>query len=88
MSCGSPGRPTHGTTSTCEHRLGASDGDQAILVIEARGMPLDLIAAHGTGWQIHVENLAAYLAGRERVDSEARWAELIPPYQDRAANIG
>jgi uncharacterized protein YndB with AHSA1/START domain len=65
-----------------------SDGDQTILIIEARGMPLDLIAAYGTGWQIHAENLAAHLAGHERVDSEARWAELTPPYQDLAANIG
>ena len=38
--------------------------------------------------QIHAENLAAYLAGRERGDTEARWDELVPPYQDLAANIG
>jgi uncharacterized protein YndB with AHSA1/START domain len=65
-----------------------SGGDQAILVIEACGMPLDLIAAYGVGWQIHAENLAAYLAGRERGDTEARWSELTSPYQDLAANIG
>ncbi len=40
------------------------------------------------GIQIHVENLAAYLAGRERGDTEARWNELVPPYQDLAANLG
>lgn len=51
-------------------------------------MPLDKIAFYGAGWQIHAENLAAYLAGRERGDSEARWDELVPPYQDLAANIG
>jgi uncharacterized protein YndB with AHSA1/START domain len=65
-----------------------ADGDQTILVIEVQGMALDLIAAYGAGWQIHAENLAAYLAGRERVDSKARWAELAPPYGDLAANIG
>jgi hypothetical protein len=65
-----------------------ADGDQAIPVIETRGMPPDLIAAYGAGYQIHAENLAAHLAGRERVDSKARWAELTPPYQDLAANIG
>jgi uncharacterized protein YndB with AHSA1/START domain len=65
-----------------------ADGDQTILVIEARGMPLDKIAFYGAGWQIHAENLAAHLAGRERGDTEARWAELIPPYQDLAATIG
>ena len=64
------------------------DGDQTILVIEVRGMPLDKIAFYGTGWQIHAEDLAVYLAGRERSDTEARWAELVPPYQDLAANIG
>jgi len=63
------------------------EGDQTILVIEVQGMPLDKIAFYGAGWQIHAENLAAYLAGRERGDTEVRWAELVPPYQDLAANI-
>ena len=62
-------------------------GDQTLLVIEVRGMPLDKIAFYGAGWQIHAENLAAYLAGREPGDIEARWSELVPPYQDLAAKI-
>ena len=66
----------------------AADGDQTVLVIEVRGVPLDKIAFYGAGWQIHAENLAAYLTGRERGDTEARWDELVPPYQDLAANIG
>jgi uncharacterized protein YndB with AHSA1/START domain len=64
-----------------------ADGDRTILVIEVKGMPLEKIAFFGAGWQIHAENLAAYLAGREPDDVEARWEELIPPYQDLAANI-
>jgi uncharacterized protein YndB with AHSA1/START domain len=64
-----------------------ADGDQTVLVIEAQGMPLDAIAYYGAGWQIHAENLGAYLAGRERGDTEARWGELVPPYQDLAASI-
>jgi uncharacterized protein YndB with AHSA1/START domain len=64
-----------------------ADGGHTILAIEARGMPLDGIAFYGAGWQIHAENLAAYLAGRERGDTAARWDELVPPYQDLAANI-
>ena len=64
-----------------------ADGDQTVLVIEVQGMPLDVIAAYGAGWQIHAENLAAYLAGLERVDSEARWHELVPHYQELAANV-
>jgi uncharacterized protein YndB with AHSA1/START domain len=65
-----------------------ADGDQTILVIEIQGMPLDKIAFYGAGNQIHVENLAAYLAGRERGDIETRWNELVPFYQDLAANLG
>ena len=64
-----------------------ADGNQTILVIEVRGMPLLKIAFYGAGWQIHAENLAAYLAGAERDDSEARWDDLVPPYQDLAANL-
>ena len=64
-----------------------ADGDQTTLVIEVKGMPLDKIAFFGAGWQIHAENLAAYLAGREPNDVEARWEELVPPYQDLAADL-
>jgi uncharacterized protein YndB with AHSA1/START domain len=66
----------------------AADGGQTILVVEERGMPLGLLAAYGAGVQIHVENLAAHIAGRERGDDEARWNELIPAYRDLAAKIG
>jgi uncharacterized protein YndB with AHSA1/START domain len=65
-----------------------ADGDQTVLVIEVQGMPLDTIAAYGAGWQIHAENLATYLAGRERGDTEARWHELVAAYQDLAADVG
>jgi hypothetical protein len=51
-------------------------------------MPLDTIAFYGAGWQIHAEDLAAYLAGRERGDGEARWDELVPAYQELAAKVG
>jgi hypothetical protein len=51
-------------------------------------MPLDLIAAYGAGWQVHAEDLAAYLAGRGRCDSDARMGELLPAYEDLAANVG
>jgi uncharacterized protein YndB with AHSA1/START domain len=64
-----------------------ADGNQTVLVIEVRGMPLDVVAYYGAGWQIHAENLAGYLAGRERGDTQARWAELVPLYQERAGNV-
>ena len=63
-------------------------GDQTILVVEERGMPLDQLAAYGAGIQIHVEDLGAHLAGRGRCDADARWDELQPAYEDLAANIG
>lgn len=51
-------------------------------------MPLDKIAFYGAGWQIHAENLATYLAGREPGDTETRWDELVPANQELAATIG
>lgn len=66
----------------------AADGDQTILVWEERGMPLDLLAAYGAGIQVHVEDLAAYLAGQERCDADARWNELLPAYQHLPTGAG
>lgn len=63
------------------------DGDHTLLVIEDRGVPLDHIAAYGAGDQVHVEDLAAYLAGRERCDARTRWQELQPFYQQLAADL-
>jgi uncharacterized protein YndB with AHSA1/START domain len=63
-------------------------GDQTVLVFEERGMPLELLAAYGAGDQIHVEDLADYLAGRERQEAEARWNELESLYRDLVDNVG
>jgi uncharacterized protein YndB with AHSA1/START domain len=63
------------------------DGEETILVIDVRGMPLDTIAFFGAGWQIHAERLAAYLAGHEYGDAGARWQELVPAYQELAATV-
>jgi hypothetical protein len=65
----------------------AADGEQTTLVWEERGMPLNLIAAYGAGIQVHVEDLGAHLAGRGRVDADARWNELLAAYQDLAENV-
>jgi len=80
----SPGQPDE---QVIEVTLTA-DGDQTILVVEERGMPLDLLAGYGAGIQVHVEDLAAHIAGRERCDSGARWNELEPAYEELAAKIG
>jgi len=65
----------------------ASDGDHTILVVEERDLPLPLLPAYGAGVQIHMENLAAHLAGGE-LAGEARWGELIPAYSALAAELG
>ncbi|TME33430.1 MAG: hypothetical protein E6I62_04165, partial [Chloroflexi bacterium] len=58
-----------------------ADGDQTILVVEERGMPVEQVAAYGAGGQIHVEDLADHIAGRERRDAKGRWEELLPAYR-------
>jgi uncharacterized protein YndB with AHSA1/START domain len=74
-----------------EHAIEATltaDGGHAILILEERGMPVNLLAAYGAGIQVHIEDLAAHIAGRERCDADARWNQLMPAYQDLAANVG
>ena len=66
----------------------AADGDQTLLVLEERGMPLNLLAPFGSGIQVHIEDLAADIAGRERRDAGGRWEELLPAYEALAANLG
>jgi uncharacterized protein YndB with AHSA1/START domain len=64
------------------------DGDRTVLVVEQRGLPLDLLWAYGAGLQIHVEDLAAHIAGRGRVDAGTRFDELKPAYTELAAALG
>jgi uncharacterized protein YndB with AHSA1/START domain len=80
---GQGAEPFDGTIEATLH----GDDNRILLVIEVRGLPLDKIAFYGAGWQIHVENLADHVGGRERRDTEARWDELVPPYQRLAAAI-
>jgi uncharacterized protein YndB with AHSA1/START domain len=63
------------------------DGEQTVLVVEQRGLPLDLLWAYGAGLQVHVEDLAGHIAGRERGDTETRFALLKPAYENLATNI-
>jgi uncharacterized protein YndB with AHSA1/START domain len=66
----------------------AADSGQTLLVWEERGMTVDGVGAYGAGVQIHVEDLAAHLAGRDRCDAEARFNELEPVYDALASKIG
>jgi len=77
-----PGQPidaVHTVTLT-------ADGDQTVIVYENLSVPPDLLWAYGAGEQIHVEDLGAHLAGRERND-ESRWDELEPAYRELAAKV-
>ena len=81
---------TRHARQTDEHAVEATltaDGDHTILVLEERGMPVNLLSAYGAGIQVHIEDLAAHIAGRELVDSEARWEELVPAYEAMAAEL-
>ena len=49
---------------------------------------VDHLAAYGAAIRVHVEDLGARLAGRERCDADARSGELVPAYEDLAASIG
>jgi len=82
---------TKGYDEPDEHVIEAmltADGDQTILILEERGMPLNLLAAYGAGIQIHIEDLADHIAGLERRDAPGRWDELRPAYETLAANLG
>ena len=57
------------------------------LVVEERGLPLSEAAAHGGGWQAHIEDLAAHIAGRAPSDWRARWAEVTPAYAGQQAHL-
>jgi uncharacterized protein YndB with AHSA1/START domain len=66
----------------------AADGGQTTVIWEERGMPVAYLAGYGAGIQVHVEDLGAYLAGRERCDAAARMGELFPAYQALATKPG
>jgi uncharacterized protein YndB with AHSA1/START domain len=66
----------------------ASDDDGTILILEERGMPVNLLAAYGAGIQVHIEDLAAHIAGQGRCDAQARWKQLKPAYEAIASKLG
>lgn len=57
------------------------EGDGTRITWVKRGVPADMVAVYAVGTQIHLENLAAALAGRVPVDPEPFWAELLPQYE-------
>jgi len=79
----SPGQPDQ-TVITADL---VAEGDQTRLIVEEHGLPLGEEADYGAGWQAHVEDLAAYLAGKSPADWQTRWAELTPAYLGRQREI-
>lgn len=69
-----------------EATLANEDGKTRLVIVE-RGLPLEDVAAHGAGWQAHVEDLASHLDGREPSIWRERWTELIPHYRELAAQL-
>jgi uncharacterized protein YndB with AHSA1/START domain len=59
----------------------SADGDRTRLVVHERGLPISDLAAHGAGWQAHIEDLGAEVKGRPAGDWRERWATLTPLYQ-------
>lgn len=78
-----PDEPKEGVTDISL----TADGDHTILVFEHRGVPPSLLYAYGVGEQIHVEDLADYVAGRECSEPEAQWETLEAAYRDLADKV-
>jgi len=73
-----PGQPEQ---TVREAHLSPEGADKTRLAWIERGLPVNLLPAYGTGIQIHVEQLADFLSGRELRDVEVRWNELFPAYE-------
>ncbi len=74
---------TRGDGQQNEHVIEATltpAADHTLLVLEQRGTPINLLPAYGAGIQVHLEDLAAHLAGQARCNAETRWKELEPAY--------
>jgi uncharacterized protein YndB with AHSA1/START domain len=66
----------------------ATEDDGTRLVIEERGLPIDALAYHGAGWQVHVEDLSAHLHGESSGGWRSRWTALTPAYEELLRGLG
>jgi uncharacterized protein YndB with AHSA1/START domain len=78
--------PGHALSTNELEVLPEGEGSSRV-VFTQRGMPLPMIWAYGVGVQLHVENLAAHLAGRGPVDPDPFWEQLRPRYEELAAEL-
>ncbi|MGC2485260.1 MAG: SRPBCC domain-containing protein [Acidimicrobiales bacterium] len=58
------------------------DGVVTTLVLDVKGLPLDLVWAFGVGWQILMEDLGTYLSGQKGMNAPSRWDELEAVYRE------
>ncbi len=65
----------------------ATEGDRTRLVIEERFLPLDELAAHGAGWQAHIEDLTSHVTGNDSIGWRDRWVQLTPSYRALAERL-
>ncbi len=84
MESGEPGEPL----TTDDLALVAESGIGTRLTLTRIRPSVDVLAAYAVGTQLHLENLAAHLAGRDPVDPEGFWAALLPRYEALAAAEG
>ncbi len=75
------------TEQTVIEALLTAEGNCTRLVVEERGIPVGELAAHGAGWQVHIEDLIAHLGGQQPGTWELRWRELRPEYEEMAAPL-
>jgi uncharacterized protein YndB with AHSA1/START domain len=73
--------PDQEDETVIEAKIYSGDGHTR-LVLEERGIPLDEISAHAAGWQVHMEDLQAFIAGTVPSDWRGRWKELAPRYEE------
>ena len=80
-------RATDGEGETLMEAWLTAEGDGTRLVVEERGLVLEDVGYHGSGWQTHLEDLASEVAGRTPNAWEPRWRELTPEYLEMAKSL-
>lgn len=74
------------TETTMEAWL-TPEGDGTRLVVEERGLVLEDVGYHGSGWQTHLEDLASEVGHVAASPWEPRWKELTPTYLEMAKRL-
>lgn len=67
--------------SVVRFELEIIDPDTTRLRLRHRMLPPDQMLGYGAGWHAHLDQLVAAAAGREPVDWEERFAQVLPEYK-------